>query len=301
MKPALAFALACSAALAGCAGTADSLHSPPLTAEVPQGRLLYAAKEAGEAQAYRIEILDIGSSAPRVLVRSGEPLASPRWSPDGRNFAYVSLEHGRAALVLQSLASGLPRTLVTDADAIGPPAWSPDGKNLAFSMQREGNTDIYVLDLSSQVASRLTQEPGSETEPSYAPDGRSLALTSDRSGSPQIYDLTLRRAKLQLLVPEVLAARQGRYSPDGHSVVFVLRGEAGESIELLNLDSGERVALSQGPADESPVFSPDGHFVAYTAHAEGHAIELVSSDGRVRQSLRTAAEVREPSWAPPIQ
>jgi TolB protein len=291
--------LACVAVLlAGCApSTEEFLKSPPLPSGVPQGRLLYVSKDDGEAPAFRIEMLDLGMAAPRVLAQSREPLASPRWSPDGRAFAYVSLESGRATLIVQTL-SGTPQKLVSDADAIGAPAWSPDGAKIAFSMLREGNTDLFLLDLSSQTAARLTQEPGGEADPGYAPDGRSLVMTSDRGGTPTLYDLTLKRLRARPLVedspPE---ASRASYAPDGHRVVYVLHGESGTSIELLDLDSGERIALSSGPADDAPAFSPDGKFVAYTTHADGHAIELVSADGRVRQSLKTATEVREPSWA----
>jgi Tol biopolymer transport system component len=73
-----------------------------------------------------------GGGAARRLTDTGKNLL-PKWSPDGRQIAYIHQKPSGARDVWVMLASGLNKTRVTFlSNVTTAPAWSPDGKLLAF-------------------------------------------------------------------------------------------------------------------------------------------------------------------------
>jgi TolB protein len=88
------------------------------------------------------------------------------------------------------------------------------------------------------------------------------------------------------------------YSPDGSMLVLVNVEGTSYRIALLDLASRELRALSNGPLDESPSFAPNGSVVIYAAQGQqGAELATVTVDGRVRQRLSQAGDVREPTWS----
>src|SRR5262249_14090717 len=85
-----------------------------------------------------------GRSAPRdVWLSDGSPEgATPvtrnggsfgaQWSPDGRQFAYLSSQGGTPQIYLAMLPQGQPVQLTRHGSAIVAFRWSPDGKQIAF-------------------------------------------------------------------------------------------------------------------------------------------------------------------------
>ena len=78
-----------------------------------------------------------GSEAPRRLT-SGTRDHSPRWSPDGRQLAFVRAieREGRPQppqVYLLAFDGGEARALTSLARGASSPAWSPDGKQIAFT------------------------------------------------------------------------------------------------------------------------------------------------------------------------
>ena len=151
-------------------------------------RIAYVtATGVGKASRYALMVADSDGWNPQTVVRSGEPLLSPSWSPDGRRLAYVSFEKHNSSIFIQNLTTG-GRELVASFRGInGAPSFSPDGRRLAMSLSRSGDPEIYVMDLGSKALTRITNQLGIDTEPTWSADGSTLYFTSDRGGKPQIY------------------------------------------------------------------------------------------------------------------
>ncbi len=105
----------------------------------------------------------------------------PRWSPDGKQIAFMGQEpRNPMRIYLVPSEGGSPQELVPGDQNVGDPNWSPDGNSLAFGGEpaAEGwaasSTAIYVLDLRTHRASKL---PGSEGlfSPRWSPDGQLIA------------------------------------------------------------------------------------------------------------------------------
>jgi dipeptidyl aminopeptidase/acylaminoacyl peptidase len=90
---------------------------------------------------YETSIWMVGTSGKEVPVRltSGKHDAQPRWSPDGRNIAFVrgfdkdpSGKPKLPQIALLPLAGGEARVITDLPKGGSSPAWSPDGKHIAF-------------------------------------------------------------------------------------------------------------------------------------------------------------------------
>jgi TolB protein len=257
-----------------------------------------AASGQGKRRQFQIVIADADGVNPVTVAASNEPLMSPSWSPDRRQLAYVGFERGRSAIYIHTLATGELRRFLHENGINGAPAWSPDGRQLAVTLSFERNPDIYVIDLASGARRQITNHFAIDTEPAWSPDGKQIAFTSDRGGQPQVYVVSAAGGEARRLTFEGRQNLRPSYSPDGSMLVLVNVEGTSYRIALLDLASRELRALSNGPLDESPSFAPNGSVVIYAAQGQqGAELATVTVDGRVRQRLSQAGDVREPTWS----
>jgi TolB protein len=250
---------------------------------------------------YRLWLADADGARPVAIAESAQPIMSPSWSPDGRRIAYVSFESGVSRIFVQELASGR-REVVSSAPGInGAPAWSPDGTQLALVLGGvEGQLNIHLLNLATRELRQVTRHPAIDTEPSWAPDGRSIYFTSDRAGGPQVYRVGLDGANPRRVTFEGNYNARPRVSPDGEQLAVVHNDRGNFRIALYDLRRGGVRVLSDGRADESPSFAPNGGMIIYATREGGRGVlAAISTDGRVRQRIAaTEGDVREPVWSP---
>ncbi len=258
-------------------------------------RIAYVTVQGtGANRRHILAVADVDGANPRAVLRSGQPILSPSWSPDGRRLAYVSFENRRPQVVIQDLASGRRQVATALPGINGAPSWSPDGARLVVTLSKDGNPEIYVYRLGGGLV-RLTNHPAIDTEPVFTPDGNSVIFTSDRGGSPQLYRVSANGGEPTRLTFEGNYNARANVSPDGRYVAFVHRGNRGFSIAVMELATRRMRVLTNGPLDESPSFAPNSQIVLY-ANGRGR-LGVVSVDGRVRQSLVVQGDdVREPAW-----
>jgi len=262
-------------------------------------RLSYVVKNAGR---FQLMISDSDGQNPREALSSSEPIISPSWSPDGKRVAYVSFESKKPVIYIHELATGKRIILSNEKGNNSAPSWSPDGSKLAVSLSRDNNTQVYIINADGSGLKRISRSLAIDTEPQFSADGKSIYFTSDRGGSPQIYRMSVDGESVgaaSRVSFKHAYATSPRLSPDGKYLAYIARS-GGFRLQLMDLRSGEVMALTQTNYDETPTFAANGKFLLYATRVNGRQVlAAVSTDGQVKQILSIPGSVvREPAWGP---
>jgi dipeptidyl aminopeptidase/acylaminoacyl peptidase len=240
----------------------------------------------GRQVAYTVTTLDAeedDSDADLYLVPTdgGEPLrltsskkeeSHARFSPDGQWIAFLSDREGKKTQVYLLSRRGGEAVKLTDFKAsVSDLAWSPDSKRLALVVSdvdpdaaddeaeektseekkktpkpivlrrlqfkrdgegylREVRKHVHVFDVEKRTSVQVTSGPFDDSEPAWSPDGQAIAFVSNRT------------------LPDPDRSQDAD--------VYVVAAREGEVPRRLETGPG---------TDASPVFSPDGKWVAYVA------------------------------------
>jgi serine/threonine-protein kinase len=149
------------------------------------------------------------------------------------------------------------------------PHLSPDGKRVAV---QEGN-DVWVYDVERGTRTALTRSGG--TDPTWHPDGQRVTYASAPSGSHMsLYTVVADGSEdSQLLFTAEHPAFPHSWSPDGSALAFYqVSPTSARDILVLRKSDNAFVAdsfLVTRYNERSPVFSPDGKWIAYTSDESG--------------------------------
>ena len=210
--------------------------------------LFIADAETGKiVQRLKKETADSHFDAMRFISSAGT------WSPDGKQFAFITFADGDNEIVIWDIDSnGISRRIkVGDVGAFMNLSWSPDGQALAISGMKGGISDLYVLDLETNEVRQLTADRYADLQPVWAPDSRSIAFVTDRGpdgtdfntlayGTLRLAIIDVEDANIEVLQPlgDVLH-HNPQYSPDGRSLYFISSYQGFKDIYRLDLRSEE--------------------------------------------------------------
>lgn len=260
-------------------------------------RIAYVQKQG---KRFELRVADADGQNPRTIVRSSEPVISPRFSPDGARLVYVSFEDKKPVVYVQSLQDGGRRKVAAFKGSNSAPAWSPDGKRLAVVLTRDEASQIYTINADGSGLSRLTRGGNLDTEPVFSSDGQAVYFTSDRGGSAQIYRVAASGGEPKRVTFNGSYNVSPAISPDGKLLTYIGRDEGRFRVVLHELASGQTRILTETARDESPSFAPNGQAVLYATVQGGRGIlGTVTLDGKTRARLsESGVDAREPAWGP---
>jgi Tol biopolymer transport system component/DNA-binding winged helix-turn-helix (wHTH) protein len=193
-----------------------------------------------------LHIMMIGSTEIRRLTVSHNHDNFARWSPDGRQIAFVRFnfrEYAGGRVHTVSPLGG-PDPILSDFPARGPLAWSPDGRYIAasrFAPDDSGEpTGLFLIPLDGGTPRPLTdtRAPFRDSGLAFSPDGRHLAYASC-TPSCHVYLTALDQA----LAP---VGPRRRLTTDGLSYVGVLAWTRDGKSIVYDSSIGSLTYLSRG-------------------------------------------------------
>jgi Tol biopolymer transport system component len=178
------------------------------------------------------------------------------------------------------------------------PAWSPDGRFVAFASSRGRRSlkewSLWIVPADGEgEARRLTDDGGVDSAPSWSSDGRSLVFSSTRGGGQHLFRLELdgdgnAAGAPRQLTSGAVEAHFPSWSSRGEIAYTAVEGERSHIAVIGDAGGGEPRAVTQGPADSWPDWTPDGKAIVFVAPAPGRGdtdLHLVGADGAGRRHL----------------
>ncbi len=172
----------------------------------PDGKFLaYTHKPVDDLRRADLRLLDLASG--QIVPLTGAPRYkdwNPRWSPDGKQVAFLSQRSGFNELWLIPVEGGAvrgePRQLTHTSLEIADPTWSLDGSRLACTVNHLGARRLAVVSLVDGTLSELSSLPGVYSLPDWSPDGSFLTVEFESpTAPPDLYRIDLEtQARTQL-------------------------------------------------------------------------------------------------------
>jgi len=143
-------------------------------------------------------------------------------------------------------------------------------------------TDIYIYDVERDTPTRLTFGPGDSQKPVWTPDGQRIVFAKHSDKSP--LNLFWQRAdgtgEAQQLSDTTFSQSAWSFHPSGKFLALhQYTPPNGDDILILPIDGDESSGWKPGKptpflhaaySERAPMFSPDGHWLAYQSQESGH-------------------------------
>jgi len=196
-----------------------------------------------------------------ALTGAAEGTTKPKWSPDGRYLAYLSIAAGsdKAQILLMDRRGGDARPITQVKGDIGEYTWSPDGKRLAF-----------VMDQGEEGAAQKSPKP-IVIDAMHFKDDADGYLDSGRGRHLYLIDIDSKRVDA-LTTDAKFNEDLPAWSPDGRRIAFIRTVDKGPDqdgrtdIDLIDATAGaspRSIARPYAPNTQRLAWSPDGLLIGY--------------------------------------
>ena len=288
--------------------TADGKIKRKILDQKLSGEIKWSASLTVARPSYARKQRDFDSEVPRKVLGVFGPVVSP----DGKSTAFTAL--GDIWLVRHGVPK--PTRLTNDAALDIDATWSPDGKSIAFASDRAGgNMNIWIHDLSLNTDRQVTSFERHALQPCFSPDGKKIAYLQNDGvmgfGTSTLQVLDLETGTSRSYHKPLFTPGRPSWSGDGKFIVlsvlrpYSTRFREGLSRVLLVPMSGDPVSFFS-PVDgrslgqrgkNGPVWSPDGHSLAYVQDGLLWVIKVNMSGEPMGPPVRYTNELAEsPSW-----
>jgi dipeptidyl aminopeptidase/acylaminoacyl peptidase len=283
----------------------DGVHVAFVVAEPPKS----------DRRPRHIWLYDKGSGNVRQFTFSAKDESFPRWSPDGKQIAFLSNRDGQQQIYVMRADAGEAAAVTKGKRSVHSFAWSPDSKQIAFLApdakseaeekkdkdkddarvvdMKDKQSRLWLVTLATGETRALTDANWEMSELSWLKTGdRIVVSATDHPESDQethrIFSISVPDGSRRLIFAPHGPFRELQTSPDGTTVSYIgsrVDGPAPHDLMLLNID--ERATRNLTGASLDRVVSEhrwrkDGSLMAL--YADGFHNKLVgfSPDGMTK-------------------
>jgi len=240
------------------------------------------------------------ASAERILI-ADQDADRPRWAPDGKRFAFLSTKEGGSQVWVADFAAGTVtgvQKLTSIATEAGGELWSPDGKNILFT------SDVYP-ECADEACNARKLEAAEKSKVkalifdhllyrhwnAYKEDKRSHILVvaieacvgTAAPGCPAGAARDLTPGDYDAPVFSLGGQDDYAFSPDGQEICYASNHDKNPAASTNNdlwivpvhgatgaspvqvLAQTKNITADNPASDSSPLYSPDGRYIAYRA------------------------------------
>jgi dipeptidyl aminopeptidase/acylaminoacyl peptidase len=220
-----------------------------------------------------IWLMPISGGKPIQLTRSPKADHSPRWSPNGKQIAFISSRDGVANIYLIRVSGGEAKKITSSQTDLYSPIWTKDGAYFICGSrvmpETEKVKENWTAPALPECEARTINHLLFRQWDRWLGDKRNhVLLVNIEDGSMK--DLT----PGDFDTPPVSLSSDHDFdvSPDGSQICFVknegpmLAVSTNHDLYLANIEKAGEEKLTSNPAlDNQPHYSPDGRFIAYAA------------------------------------
>ena len=249
----------------------------------PDGSTVAISVIDGPGQA--VALVDATTGAIRVLgEKRWSAAGSAEWLPGGRELIAALRDTGAANNQIWRIdpangaASSMTRDLFNYADL----GVSADGRSVV-AVAGLGESTLWTA-----AANEVSAMQQASTGAADAEGAQGVAWTGDggfiyvsrASGNLDLWNLDPKTGTRRQLTSDPADDVQPVQSPDGRSLAFVSTRDGGQRIWVMNVDGTEARAVTTGPTDSFPSWSPDGASILFFAASTTHRVSARGMDAR---------------------
>ena len=250
---------------------------------------------------------------PRQFTYSAKSESTPRWSPDGKQLAFLSnREEDQQQMFIMRADGGEARAVTKGKRSIRTFAWSPDGKQIAYlapdakneeEEKKEKDKDdarvvdkgdkrarLWVMDVGKGEPRALTKPGWQVEEVAWMPSGDRVVIKAQEHPeleqfTDRVYSVQLSDGTMKELVAPHGPVGELRVSPDGRSISYVgARVDGPEPHDLMVLPASANAARNLTGANldrlvEDYRWSKDGSITLLAANGFTNQLVSFSPDG----------------------
>jgi dipeptidyl aminopeptidase/acylaminoacyl peptidase len=228
------------------------------------------------------------------LTAEGVSSRHPRWSPDGKYLAFLSArDEGKTQVWLLNRVGGEAQRLTETPQDVDSFVWSPDGKRLCLILRDATAEELQAAkdkDKDKDRDDKSPKEKKPKTQKPWVIDR--LQFKADEVGyldrrRTHLYVFDVAEKRLTQITSGDFDDSGAVWSPDGQQLAFSSNRTSdpdrnyNTDVWTVSADNTDKSAhltqITTNPGeDHSPVWSPDGKWIAYVTQTEPKLLEYAT-------------------------